>query len=147
MTFEGRLLAPKKGSRYWEVRIPDLGVFTQGKSEKDAYLMAADAIETVIDQRGFQVEVAPLSGGRFVVSANDPTPLVARWLCGLRVRSGLSVREAASRLGSSSPEAWARYESGRASPTLEKLTELLRAIEPSSKFALKRVSSRSKKAA
>ena len=139
MTFEGRVTAPKKGQRYWEVKIPDLGVFTQGKSEKDAYAMAADAIETLVDQDRFHVEVAPLGGGRFLVSANDPTPLVARWLLRLRMKSGLTIREAAERLGSRSPEAWARYESGRTSPTVEKLCELLRAIDPDAKFSLKLV--------
>jgi predicted RNase H-like HicB family nuclease len=139
MTFEGRVTAPKKGERYWEVRIPALGVFTQGKSEKDAYAMAADAIETLVEQEGFRVEVAPLGGRRFIVSANDPTPLIARWLHRLRVERGLSIRQAAERLGSDSPEAWARYESGRTSPTVEKLSELLRAIDPTAKFALKRV--------
>jgi transcriptional regulator with XRE-family HTH domain len=57
----------------------------------------------------------------------------------MRIRSGLTVREAAERLGSPHPEAWARYESGRSSPTLEKLSELLRALDPDAKFALKRV--------
>ena len=139
MNFIGKANPPKKGERYWEVKIPELGVFTQGKSEKNAYAMAADAVETLVDQRGFHAEVTPVGDGRFLISANDPTPLVARWLYRLRVESGLTVRQAAERMGSAYPEAWARYESGRASPTLEKLAELLRAIDPEGKFTLKRV--------
>ena len=112
MNFLGKLIPPKKGAKVWEVRVPELGVFTQGKSEKDAYLMAADALETLVDRSDFKVEISPIDGDRFIVSATDPTPLVARWLYRLREKSGLTVREAAARLGSPHPEAWARYESG-----------------------------------
>lgn len=139
MTFEGRVFAPKRGEKFWEVRIPDLGIFTQGKSEKDAYAMATDAVRTVVDEKGFQVEIHRLIGGRFLVSANNPTPLIARWLHRLRVKNHLTIREAAERLGASSPEAWARYESGRASPTIEKLSELVRAVDPGTKVAFKEV--------
>ncbi|HEU4624765.1 MAG TPA: helix-turn-helix transcriptional regulator [Steroidobacteraceae bacterium] len=64
---------------------------------------------------------------------------MARWLHRLRVDSGLSLREAAARLGASSSEAWARYESGRASPTMDKLSELVRAVEPDADFMLRKV--------
>ena len=146
MNFQGKITAPKKGEKYWEVKIPDLGVFTQGKSEKNAYEMAADAVETLVDVSDFKVKIIPLAGGRFMVVANDPTQLVARWLYRLRIENGLTVRQAAARLGASSPEAWARYESGRASPTLDKLSELLKAVEPEATFTLKRVGPGLKKA-
>jgi transcriptional regulator with XRE-family HTH domain len=42
-------------------------------------------------------------------------------------------------MGSSSSEAWARYESGRASPTVEKLSELIHALDPEADFMLRRV--------
>jgi len=138
MTFEGRVSPPRKGERYWEVKIPDLGAFTQGKTEKDAYAMAADAIETVVDQKRFHVEIQPVGEGRFLVSAKNPAPLIGRWLQRLRTKNGLTVRQAAKRLGSVSPEAWSRYESGRASPTMDKLAQLLRAIAPGIQFGWKR---------
>jgi hypothetical protein len=138
--FEGRVVAPTGGERYWEVKIPQLGVFTQGRSERDAYAMAADALETLIDEKGIRVNVVPTRGGRFLVRATDSRPLIARWLYRMRVDSGLSLREAAARLGSSSSEAWARYESGRASPTMDKLTELVHAVEPDADFVLRKVS-------
>ena len=137
MTFEGRISEPKKGEEFWEIKVPDLGIFTQGKNERDAYAMTADAIKTVVEEKGFRVEIHPLGQGRFLVSGNNPTPLIARWLYRLRTKNHLTVREAAERLGAASPEAWARYESGRACPTIEKLTELVRAIDPETKFALK----------
>jgi len=36
----------------------------------------------------------------------------------------------ARRLGQKSPNAYARYEQGRSVPTVEKLNELMRAIDP-----------------
>ena len=139
MIFEGKVVAPARGERYWEVKIPQLGVFTQGTSERDAYAMAADAVETLVDEKNFRVNVVPTRGGRFLVRAKDSRPLIARWLQRLRVGSGLSLREAAARLGSSSSEAWARYESGRASPTMDKLSELVQAVEPDADFVLRKV--------
>jgi len=139
MIFEGKVFAPARGSRYWEVKIPQLGVFTQGRSERNAYAMAADALETLVGEKRFRVQIVPLDGGRFLIRANDSRPLIARWLFRLRADKGLSLREAAARMGSSSSEAWARYESGRASPTVEKLSELLHALDPEADFMLRRV--------
>jgi hypothetical protein len=137
--FEGKVFAPVRGERYWEVKIPQLGVFTQGTSERDAYAMAADAVETLIDEKNFSVDVVPTRGGKFLVRAKDSRPLIARWLYRLRVNNGLSLREAAGRLGATSSEAWARYESGRASPTMDKLSELVHAVEPNADFVLRKV--------
>ncbi len=80
MIFEGKVFAPARGSRYWEVKIPQLGVFTQGRSERNAYAMAADALETLVGQKRFRVQIVPLEGGRFLIRANDLRPLIARWL-------------------------------------------------------------------
>ncbi len=140
MIFEGRVIAPARAGRYWEVRIPQLGVFTQGRSEKNAYAMAVDALETLVDEKGFHAHASPTSGGRFLIRANDSRPLVARWLYRMRVDKGLTLREAAARMGATSSEAWARYESGRASPTMDKLTELVHAVDPGADFVLRKVS-------
>jgi transcriptional regulator with XRE-family HTH domain len=45
-----------------------------------------------------------------------------------RARSGLSLAEVSRRLGHSSRNSYARYEQGRAVPTVEKLAELLGAV-------------------
>ncbi len=109
MIFEGKVSAPGRGARFWDVKIPQLGVLTQGKSEKNADAMAADALETLVDRKGFRVEILPSGGGRFLINANDARPLMARWLYRMRVEIGLSLREMAARMGASSSEAWARY--------------------------------------
>jgi len=104
MIFEGKVFAPARGSRYWEVKIPQLGVFTQGRSERNAYAMAADALETLVGEKRFRVQIVPLDGGRFLIRANDLRPLIARWLFRLRADKGLSLREAAARMGSPPPK-------------------------------------------
>ncbi|MGH8308503.1 MAG: type II toxin-antitoxin system HicB family antitoxin [Steroidobacteraceae bacterium] len=139
MVFEGRVVPPKRNERYWQAGIPYLGVFTQGKTERDAYAMAADALETLVGRRNFRVQVLPAGARRFLVSANDSRPLIARWLFRMRIDQGLSLRQVAARMGASSSEAWARYESGRASPTMEKLEELLHAVDPRAEFTLKKI--------
>ena len=53
-----------------------------------------------------------------------------------RERSGLSLAEAAARLGAKSRNAYARYERGTSVPTLDKLTELLQAVAPGQDFVL-----------
>ena len=47
-----------------------------------------------------------------------------------RENSKLTVREVSERLGSKSPNAYAQYEKGRVSVTLEKYEELLTAVNP-----------------
>jgi transcriptional regulator with XRE-family HTH domain len=53
-----------------------------------------------------------------------------------REKSGLSLAEAAERLGAKSRNAYARYERGTSVPTVEKLTELLEAVAPGQDFVL-----------
>lgn len=79
--------------------------------------------------RGFRVTLYP---GRetFEVGANSVSVLIALLLRRQRERQGLSLADAAARLGQSSRNAYARYEQGRAVPTVEKLEELLKAIAP-----------------
>ena len=51
--------------------------------------------------------------------------LIALLLERQRTMAGRTVREAARRLGSSSPNAYSRYERGKSVPSVEKLSQLL----------------------
>ena len=51
-------------------------------------------------------------------------------------RSGLSLSEAAERLGAKSRNAYARYERGTSMPSLEKLAELYQAVAPGKDIVL-----------
>jgi transcriptional regulator with XRE-family HTH domain len=51
-----------------------------------------------------------------------------------RERHGLTLAQAAERLGQRSKNAYARYEQGKSMPTVEKLEQLLQAIAPGQKI-------------
>ncbi len=126
MRIEGRLV---RVGRRWAVEIPMLSLYTQASSKSDAYEMAKDAIEVAVDTDGFSVEIVPGRGDTFGIESNDDRRLFAFALRQLRMASGRSVREVARRLGSTSPSAYSQYESGRRKPSVEKLDQLIRAID------------------
>ena len=133
MRFEGQVV---KDGRYWAIEVPILFVWTQGRTKKEAHEMIADAIESLVDKKGFKVKVFPGSGGHFELAANDTATLVAFLLRRQRKKHGLSLKEVAKRLGASSHNAYARYEQGSSVPTVEMLFRLLSAVSPDNNFVL-----------
>ena len=129
MRFEGRVWKDK-GSKYWLVEVRLLDVMTQGTSKDDAYCMIADAIETLVDQKGFKIDVRPLGGDAVTIGATQEGVLIALMLKRQREAHHLTLMEVARRLGQKSPNAYARYEQGRSVPTMDKLNELMKAIDP-----------------
>jgi hypothetical protein len=126
MRLEGRLV---RDGRWWLAEIPILDTMTQGRTRQEAFEMVKDLVETMIDRPDCQAHVHPGREGSFEVSASDVPALVALLIRRARARSGRTLHEVARVLGSSSPNAYARYEQGRASPTVGKLAELLRAVD------------------
>jgi len=138
MRFERFLIRPHgKKNRYWHVEVPSLGLCTQGKSKRDAFFMIKDAIELAINRKRFRVDVASGEGNLFTVGANDTKALLAFMLRQQRSSHGLTLKQVADRLKISSVNAYARYEQGRSVPTVEKLMELLHAIDSESDPILK----------
>ena len=127
MRFPGRLV---KGRKYWVVEIPAFDAMTQGRSRRDALVMAEDLIETMADVKGFRATAVATGPNTFEIEANKVNVLLALLLRRQRERHGLTLAEAARRLGQTSKNAYARYEQGRARPTVEKLEQLLKAIAP-----------------
>ncbi|MEM7586913.1 MAG: helix-turn-helix transcriptional regulator [Acidobacteriota bacterium] len=127
MRFEGRVW---RDGDHWLIEVPALHAMTQGRSEQDAYEMLKDLIETMADVPAFEVTVYPHADGRLEVGANDVKILVALLLRRQREKRGISLADAATLLQQKSRNAYARYEQGKAVPTVEKLDELLRAIAP-----------------
>lgn len=120
-----------KSGAWWAAEAPDAGVFTQGKTRADAKAMLADAFESLIDRSGFKVTVSDFGEGEDVlVEANEAAPLAAYVLKHQREIHGMSLAQVAAALGTSSRNAYARYEQGTSAPTLDKLQELLRAVAP-----------------
>ena len=119
MRFAGQVV---KAGKWWAIEVPDLGAFSQGKTKKEAYAMICDAIEAMVGKPGFTEDAA----------------LVAFFLKQQRGLSGKTLEQVARNLGQTSVNAYARYEQGASVPTIDKLTELLRALEPDADFVLRK---------
>jgi len=127
MRFEGHL---KRDGGSWLVEIPAFDALTQGRTKLEALAMGKDLIETMADVKGFKVTVYTAGTRTFEIGSNSTGVLLALLLRRQRERQGLTLAEAAERLGQNSRNAYARYEQGKASPTLEKLEQLLQAVAP-----------------
>ena len=87
-------------------------------------------LKTMVNKKGFQVELFKGKGGTFEIGSSDPRHMVSFLLQRKRQLSGLSLSQVAGRLGFSSRNSYARYERGQTVPTLGKLDELLQAVNP-----------------
>lgn len=121
----------KKEGSFWLIAAPVLDVMTQGRTRKEACEMLKDAVEMLIDKKDFVVTLhIARRGAEIYLSANDRDQLIALMLRRQRQKYGLTLQELAKRLGAKSVNAFARYEQGKARPTVAKLLELMAAIDP-----------------
>jgi DNA-binding XRE family transcriptional regulator len=133
MRFHGKIY---KNGKFWLAEVPILHTMTQGRTCTEALAMVKDLLEALVNRPGFTVEVHPGQHGEFEVSASDMRSLIGLLLRRQREQSGLSLAEAAERLGAKSRNAYARYERGTSVPSVEKLSELLQAVAPGQDFVL-----------
>lgn len=134
MRFEGKVF---RDGRWWLAEIPLIGAMTQGRTRKEALEMIADWLETMIARKNFQATVFPRGGAEFEIAGSDAAAMTALLLRRRREASGKSLRDVASSLGSTSRNAYARYERGDAVPTVEKLDALLKATSPGGDFVIR----------
>jgi predicted RNase H-like HicB family nuclease len=127
MRFHGTL---RRDGKYWLADVAVFDAMTQGRTRKEALDMIADWFETMVDRKGFSVRVHSIRGNEFEISSPDARRMISLLLQRQRQKSGLSLAQAAQRLGARSRNAYARYEQGVSVPTVEKLNQLLRAIAP-----------------
>jgi hypothetical protein len=133
MRFQGKVY---KDGKFWLAEVPVFDAMTQGRTREAALDMMADWFVTMADRKGFSVEIHPVSRSTFEASSSDTRTMVSMLLRRQRQKSGLSLAQAAQRLGAKSRNAYARYEQGASVPTVEKLDELLRAIAPGREIVL-----------
>ncbi|MEO6259661.1 MAG: helix-turn-helix transcriptional regulator [Thermoanaerobaculia bacterium] len=126
-----------RDGRWWLAKVPLLEATTQGRTRKEALEMIGDWLETMIDRKGFHATVYPHGSAEFEIAGNDAAAMTALLLRRRREASGTSLRDLAIRLGSSSRNAYARYERGDAVPTVEKLDALLKATSPGGDFVIR----------
>jgi len=134
MELEGKVWKSKK---QWLVEVPSLDVMTQGETKEDALSMIKDAVEELISsyfpkqaKKNFELSVGDYKKGVIGLSSNDNKLLLSFVLRRQREKSQISVREAASHLGSTSPNSYAQYERGKINISLDKFELLLRAANP-----------------
>ena len=127
MRFQGKL---HRDGNFWLAEVPVFDAMTQGRTRKEALVMIADWFVTMADRKGFSVAIHPVDRDTFEVNSGDTRAMVSMLLRRQRQKSGLSLAQAAQRLGAKSRNAYARYEQGASVPTVEKLDELLRAVAP-----------------
>jgi len=117
-----------KDGRYWLIEVPALDVMTEGRSRKEALFMIKDAVEELVDEKGFRVTLTLAKENEFVISSHDVAPLIALMLKRQRARQGLSLADMQEKLHAKSRNAYAQYEQGRSVPSVVKLVEFLRAM-------------------
>ena len=127
MRFSGKIY---KDGKYWLAEIPILDLMTQGRTKREAYEMVADMLDTMVNQKDFEITVFKGKKDAFEVGSSDAKYFVRLLLQRKRELSGLSLSQVASRLGMSSRNTYARYEQGKSVPSVEKLNDLLRAVCP-----------------
>ena len=127
MRFSGKIY---KDGKFWLAVIPILDLMTQGRTKREAYEMVADMLDTMVNQKDFEITVFKGKKDTFEVGSSDAKYFVRLLLQRKRELSGLSLSQVASRLGMSSRNTYARYEQGKSVPSVEKLNDLLRAVCP-----------------
>src|SRR5215510_748207 len=133
MRFQGKIY---KDGKWWLAKVPIFAAMTQGRTRKEALAMIADWFETLIARPEFSVTVHEGKKGKFEISASDTKAMVCLLLQRQRQLSGLSLAGAAERLRAQSRHAYARYEQGASTPTIEKLDQLLQAVSRGRDFVL-----------
>ena len=95
MRFEGYLV---KSGKFWAVEIPLLHIHTQGRSRKDAYAMAKDAIESLLEEKEFKVRIHPGQADTFAIEANGGKRKelcehrISSYTCSFYICSALALR-------------------------------------------------------
>ena len=132
MEFRGKVWKTE-GRPSWVIESQSLGIITQGYTKKEALAMLKDAIEELIlSYFDVRVEINVIDHGKGIVgvTSSEKKLLISLSLIKQREESGQSVRQVARRMGATSPNAYARYEKGKVNISIEKLDQLLQAVNP-----------------
>ena len=141
MELEGKFWKNKKK---WVVEVPTLGVIVESHSKKSALEDIQITLKDLVlahfpsENNGrIDIIVSHYPRGVLGIGMTDNKLLLALSLRRQREQSGLTIREAAQRLGSRSPNAYAQYERGKIRISLDKFERLLEAANPYRKSYLR----------
>jgi predicted RNase H-like HicB family nuclease len=125
-----------KSGKFWLIEVPSIEVMTQGHTKVEALRMIADAIEGLIncyfpnEADKLKITVNEYKKGIIGISSTNNNLMMAFSLRRQREASKSTIREVAARLGSASPNAYAKYEKGKLRISLEQYERLLQAVNP-----------------
>jgi len=139
MRFSGKVYKDKS---HWLAEVPLFEAMTQGRTRREALEMIEDWFASMVNRPGFAVEALSTGEDEFEVTSTDLRSMISLLLQRQRQESGLSLADAAARLGVRSRNAYARYERGDSVPTIEKLDQLLKAISPDRDVVLRQSAQR-----
>lgn len=128
MKLAGKVWKSRK-SAMWLGEIPLLDLATQAERKEEVPWMIKDAIEALVDDKHFCVEVS-LHKNALYLEANDQKKLIALILKRQRRRKKLTLDDVAAHLNTKSINEYAQYEQGKHQPSFEKFEKLLQAIDP-----------------
>ena len=117
-----------KEGKHWVISIPEIALFTQGKSKKDAFFMIQDAIQELLGDLAFKAEIEDLGDGRFHFVAEDSARFFAFVLKQGRLANNMTHENARKKIGAKSRSEFSTYEKGKTDPTLSKACKLLEAM-------------------
>lgn len=128
---------PKGDEPDWLVTIDALHSNTQGYTRDEAIKMAKflilDLMDVYFDEnetKGIEISVRDFGRSRIGLSCSKPDLLISLILIRQREAAGITVRDAARRMGSLFPNSYSAYERGKRLPSIVKFDELLHAINP-----------------
>ena len=132
MQFGGKIF---KDGNWWLIEVPSLDLMTQGKTKQEALNMIVDAVVGLAEsyfilEERVDITAIEYEKGIIGLSASNAKILLALSLRRQREKSGVTVRQAAHRIGSKYPNAYAQYEKGSTRMSFEKYDQLLRALDP-----------------
>ncbi len=126
MYIQGLLIKNSETGRFYAVEIPALDIHTQGRTKKEALSMAKDAVEMVIDKKGFNITMKETSAMTFVIMFTDFKAVIPVMLRRLRESKGYSLEYMATQLKQKSINGYARYEKREGTlPNPKRLNEML----------------------
>lgn len=133
-----------RDGKFWLVEVPVIDVCTQGRTRKEALMMIQDAILELLKSyfneheiQNLQLQVTDHGKDEIGIKASDNNVISSFSLIRQREMSKSTVREAAHRLGSNSPNSYAQYERGKMRITLDQYERLLYAANPISPRTLR----------